>query len=1074
MRYSPFRRLLPFVLLPSLFAQTPPRPEWADETRPGEGAMPPFATHAIFPDEASAAAFSREKSPFFESLNGKWKFHWSADPSQRIANFWKPAFDDAGWKTIPVPSNVELQGYGVPVYTNREYPWKTKTPPDVPPENNYVCAYRKAFTVPADWKDREVFLTFDGVSSYFSVWVNGQKLGFHKDSRTPATFRLTPLLKPGENILAVEVFRWNDGSYLEDQDMWRLTGIFRDVFLWSPPRVFVRDFEIQTALSDDFKNATLSVRAPLSTFSAIPQGTSLQVVLKSPEGKELFRAPAALDKDGVFTFAHPVESPKLWSAENPQLYTLFLHLKSPAGDETIPWRVGFRRVETKDGQFLVNGQRVLIRGVNRHEVSADHGYAVTRQEMERDIRLMKQNNVNAVRTSHYPNAPYWYDLCDANGLYVWDEANIESHGMDYGKDSLAKAPSWGAAHLDRTRNMVERDKNHASVVVWSMGNEAGMGVNFENTYRWLKERDPSRPAHYENDYAGVYTDFVAPMYPTVERVLAYAALPREKPFIMCEYMHSMGNSTGGLAEYWQPIYDGAPYLQGGFIWDWIDQAVRSPVPPGKGLVKADNPAQVPFDAARGTFFAYGGAFGPEGTASDGSFCANGLVAPDGVPHPGIAEVKSVYQPIQMRPGDLVSGEILLHNTNSFLNARDWLDFSWKLCADGKVLQSGSLEAIDLPPGETRAIKIPLTAFTPAPHTEYFLEISAALKQAAPWAPKGHEIAWGQWALPVAAAPAIPAAPAPALALETSDDAYTVRGKNFSAEVSRTSGMLTALRAGDRELLEAPLTPHFWRAPTDNDRGSNMAGTAKKSNLKGGDLSVWRDAHTTLQIESVSAEQPSPDCVVIRTVARFAKLNIHLNLTWQFRGDGLVDVTMRLLPHVLQPPELPRLGTQTTLRPGIHNLTWYGKGPYETYWDRQRARVGLYHEDVMTAPMPYIRPQEFGNKEGVRWAAITDENGVGLLCVGEPLLSLNAMRYATEDLFSPDSKSQFYPYQLPERHTVTLNIDLKQRGLGGENSWGYPPQAPYRMQGLPSILRYRLYPLRGGEDFIDLSKRLSAP
>jgi len=1065
--------LLPLLSLSALFAQTE-HPEWADETRLSAGTQAPFATHAVFADEASAAAFAREKSPFFASLNGPWKFRWSPTPSQRVADFWKPAFSDADWKTIPVPSNVELQGYGVPIYTNRTYPWKTKTPPNIPEENNYVCAYRKTFTVPSDWKDREVFLTFDGVSSYFSVWVNGTRLGFHKDSRTPATFRLTPHLKPGENLLAVEVFRWNDGSYLEDQDMWRLSGIFRDVFLWSTPRVFIQDFEVGTVLTDDFKSATLTVRAPLSKLSSIPAETALEVVLKTPDGAELFRAPAALDKDGVFTFARPVTAPQLWSAENPQLYTLFLNLKSPLGDETIPWRVGFRRVETKDGNFLVNGQRVLIRGTNRHELSPDHGYAVTRKEMERDARLMKQNNINAVRTSHYPNQPYWYDLCDAYGLYVWDEANIESHGMDYGKDSLAKAPSWGAAHLDRVQNMLERDKNHASVVVWSMGNEAGMGVNFENTYRWLKGRDPSRPVHYENDYSARFSDFMCPMYPTVERVRAYASQPREKPFIMCEYMHSMGNSTGGLSEYWQPVYDGAPYLQGGFIWDWIDQAVRTPVPPNRTFVRVNNPKEIPFDPALGTFFAYGGAFGPESLPSDGAFCGNGLLAPDGTPHPGLAEVKSVYQPVQMRPADIAAGEILLQNTDSFRNPNDWLAFSWSLSADGKVLQSGTLDAVDVPPRETRRIKIPVVPFTAQPHTEYFLELSAILKADAPWAARGHEIAWGQWAMPVSqtAAPAAALAAAP-LTLETTDTAYTVRGKDFSAVVSLESGLLTALVCNNRELLAEPLTPHFWRAPTDNDLGNNMAGTSAKEGGKENNASLWRWAHTNLKATSVTATQAGPSTVVIQSTGPLFKANSDVGMTFIFHGNGAVEVQLRLFPRATRMVDMPRWGTQTTLRAGYHNLTWFGKGPYETYWDRQRARVGLYRENVLTAPIPYLRPQEFGNKEAVRWAALTDENGAGLLCIGDPVLSVNAMRYATEDLYAPDTKHQFYPFQLPERKTVTLNIDWKQRGLGGENSWGYLPQPDYRIQSLPGLLQYRLYPLRGGENLVELAKQIAA-
>jgi beta-galactosidase len=476
------------------------RPEWADETQLHAGTEAPFATMAVFPDEKTARAVHRERSPFFRSLNGEWKFAWVSHPSKRIDGFWRPGFDDSAWKTIRVPSNVEIEGYGYPVYSNVPYPWGAPTPPDIPGDYNPVSSYRRLIQVPATWSGREVFLTFDGVNSFFTLWLNGTKLGFSKDSRTPATFRLTPHLQPGDNLLAVEVFRWNDGSYLEDQDFWRLSGIFRDAYLWSTPPVHIRDFRVETLLEPDQRDARLQVQADVRNLGTRTESARVEVALVDPAGRDVWRT--AVSSGDIPTGAvarvqitQPVANPQKWSAETPFLYTLFVSLKDGTGQvrQTIPWRVGFRSVEIKSGQLLVNGMPVLFRGVNRHEWDPDIGQVMTRERMIQDIVLMKQNNINAVRTCHYPDVPEWYALCDEYGLYLIDEANIESHAFR----ELAGMPSWEAAHVDRTRRMFERDKNHASVIVWSLGNEAGSGDNFRATYRWLKEHESMRPVHYE-------------------------------------------------------------------------------------------------------------------------------------------------------------------------------------------------------------------------------------------------------------------------------------------------------------------------------------------------------------------------------------------------------------------------------------------------------------------------------------------------------------------------------------------------------------------------------------------------
>jgi len=1049
------------------------RPEWQDEMRLHEGTEAPAATMAVFPDEASAQALRREASPFFASLNGTWKIAYVTKPADRIADFWQPGFDDSAWKTIPVPSNVEVQGFGIPIYTNITYPWKVTNPPVIPADYNPVSAFRRTFTIPPAWQGREIFLTFDGVNSFFYLWLNGHKLGFSKDSRTPATFRATPWLKGGENLLAVEVFRWNDGSYLEDQDFWRLSGIFRDVFLWSVPPVHLRDFEVRTDLDGNYRDAVLVVRAAIA---GDPRGCSIEAALRDPAGRELFRAPLTsrpqAAEDGFdFELSRPVAEPLQWSAETPQLYRLLLTLKDAGGQvqEVVPWRVGFRSVESRNGQFLVNGRPVLIRGVNRHEWDPDLGQVVTRERMIQDIRLMKQNNINAVRTCHYPDVPAWYDLCDEYGLYILDEANIESHGMGFGEHSLAKNPQWGPAHLDRTIRMVERDKNHACVVIWSLGNEAGFGENFVRDYQWIKRRDPSRLVHYQGDSSTQASDLVCPMYPSPQSVRNYAAQPREKPFLMCEYAHAMGNSTGDIWAYWRPIYAGAAHLQGGFIWDWVDQGLRTPVPASRKIERLENPRSLPLDPKLGTFFAYGGTFGPADFTSDGNFCANGLVNADRTPHPGLAEVKKVYQPIQMHAGDLAKAEVEIQNWHDFLPAEAWLAGEWRVMADGQVLQQGRLDGFTLAPRERKTIALPVQPVTPAPATEYWLEISFKLKSATPWADAGHEVAWEQFPLPWSAAAPAAARDLPALRRADSPERITVSGDRFSVAIDRKTGLLVSLKTGDTELLDHPLGPHFWRAPVDNDRGNNLP-QADESSPGNPGPGIWHRAHEGWQARAVAVAQPAPGRVTVTVDGWLPAVISSYRLTWTVLGGGDVLVDASFQPGDRYLPEMPRFGMQTMLRAGFENLVWYGKGPQETYWDRQDARVGVYRGKVKDQYFDYIKPQETGNKEAVRWLALTDAQGRGLLAVGRPLLSANALPYTTEDLFCATQKENFYRYEMPDRDTVTLNLDLQQRGLGGDNSWGALPHEEFRLNAWPIRYSYRLKVLAGGEDFAALAKQ----
>lgn len=1056
------------VCISSLFAAGPV-PEWENPALLHEGTEPPAATAAVFDDPGQALALDRTRSPFFKSLNGAWKFHWVPKPAERPLDFWQTGFDDSAWKTIPVPANVEIEGYGIPIYTNIPYPWKAANPPFIPHDNNPVSSYRRTFTVPSAWDGRETYLTFDGVNSFFHVWVNGKKLGFHKDSRTPATFRLTPHLKPGDNLLAVEVYRWNDGSYLEDQDFWRLSGIFREVYLWSAPKTRIRDFQIRTALDADYRDAELSIETIIANSGSSAQAVTVDAVLidgkKNPiDTIQLGKATVAPGEEKKLSATQTVSNPLKWSAEIPNLYTLLIIAKDSAGRtlQCVPWRVGFRSSEIKNGHLLVNGMPVLIRGVNRHETDPKLGQVVTRERMIQDIRLMKQNNINAVRTCHYPNVPEWYDLCDEYGLYLVDEANIESHGMGYGEKSLAKDPAWQAAHLARTIRMVERDKNHASVIIWSLGNEGGMGVNFEVTYKWVKQRDPSRPVQYEQAARSPFTDIVCPMYDSPNKASAYASKPQTRPYILCEYAHAMGNSTGDMQAYWNPIYAGARHLQGGFIWDWVDQGIETPVPASRGIVQIDNPKSLPLDPDLGSFFAYGGTFGPPGTPSDGDFCANGLVAADRTPHPGLAEVKKVYQPVRMRSAAPASGSIELTNWNDFRSPDEWLAGGWRVVAEGKVLQSGSLSAADLAiaPRAAKTVKIPLDPSHAAPGVESFVEVSLRLKSATPWAEAGHEIAWEQFALPVTPVSKSSAqAEHPALKLQQDERRIVVSGTGFSAGFDAASGLLVSLEQGDSELLESPLRLDFWRAPTDNDRGSKMPGK----------LAVWRKAHESWSARSVIVDQPSPGRVIVTAKGEITATGSPCELTWTVLGGGEIIVSASFKPGSQKLPELPRFGMQATLRPGYDRLVWHGKGPQETYSDRQDARVGIYHSTVRDQFTPYVMPQETGNHVALRWIALLNQEGDGLLAIGDPLLSANALHHTTDDLYCASQKQNYYPYQLPERETITLNLDLRQRGLGGDDSWGALPHAAFRIQPQPMQYRYYLKLVRKSDDLASTAR-----
>jgi beta-galactosidase len=1034
--------------------------EWQNPKLTGQNNTAPHVTMVACPDTKTARSIAvvnnheRVKSPFYRSLNGDWKYHYSANVSERVSDFWRPEFNDHAWPSIEVPSNVEMSGYGIPIYVNIRYPWTwhgtEPNPPFIPENepNNTVNSYRRTFTIPKNWSGRHIFLTFDGVNSFFFLWINGQQVGFGKDSRTPVEFDITKYLVAGENLLAVENFRWSDGSYLEDQDMWRMSGIFRDVYLWSPPAQHLRDFEIKTDLDGHYRDAQLQVKAQLINYGAQSADLTLKAELLDPTGNSVVTASVKKSvqagEEIQIDNTSPVANPLKWTAETPNLYKLLLTVEDSQGKtlEAIPVNVGFRKVEIRDGNLLVNGQRILIKGVNRHEFDPDRGQAITLEGMEKDVQLMKRFNVNTMRCSHYPNQPAWYDLCDRYGLYLIDEANIESHGMGFDAKTLARNPEWADAHMNRTIRMVERDKNHPSIIIWSLGNEAGDGPNFEADSKWIHQRDPSRPVHYEPAGHKPYTDIVCPMYPRPPELAKYSAEKRDRPFIMCEYEHAMGNGSGDFWSYWNQIYS-KPFLQGGSIWDWVDQGLRQPQQklPLAHFQKVKRGAK--------TFWAYGGDFGPAGTPSDDNFCCNGLVSPDRQPHPGLFFVKHVYQYVHCQATDLAARKIEIKNFYDFNNLKDIATAEWRLKGDGRVLQKGKILDLDIEPHDAKTVEIGIQAFQPAPGVEYFLELSFSLNRNFLWAKAGHEIAWDEFKLPDSApANRIDLSGAMMPSLNEDDSRIAVSGNDFEASFDKHSGSFVSWKFKGTELIASPLRPDFWRAQTDNDRGRHELGSQ----------GIWRTAHQDASCTScLATTNASQHFVQIRAVQSLPKVNASWETIYTIYGTGDIRVQNKFTPEKTDLPKLVRIGMQMQLPAGFEEVTWFGPGPQESYCDRKDARVGEYHGKVSDQfYADYTEPGETGNKVDTRWIALTNHK-VGLLAVGEPELSANALHYGTEDL-----NAGKHAFELPQRDSVTLNLDLKQQGVGGDNSWGAWPHQEFLIPCQAYSYSFRLRPFTTAE------------
>jgi beta-galactosidase/beta-glucuronidase len=875
-------------------------------------------------------------------------------------------------------------------------------PLTVPRDDNPTGCYRTRFAVPEDWGGRRIYLRFAGVDSAFHLWLNGEPVGYSQDSRLPAEFDVTPHLRPGENVLAVRVVRWSDGSYLEDQDFWRLSGIYRDVTLFSLPRLHLWDYDVRTALDADYRDATLETTVTVrNTAQDAVSGLTVTATLLD-DASEIARTEAAFDVPGsgetVILLQQPIADPAKWTAETPNLYTLLLTLRDDAGRvlQTERTRVGFRTVEIKDGQFCVNGQPVTIRGVNRHEHDPDTGHTVSEASMIEDIQLMKRLNVNAVRTCHYPNQTRWYELCDEYGLYVWDEANVESHGI---WDVPANKPEWRDAIVTRVQAMVQRDKNHPSVVVWSLGNESGYGPNLAEAADWIHAHDPTRPVHYHPAADAPEVDMLAPMYPPVERLIALAEHETEtRPIIMCEYAHAMGNSPGGLKEYWAAVAR-YPRLQGGFIWDWVDQGLRRTTAEGE------------------TWFAYGGDFGD--APNDGNFCINGIVDPDRAPHPGALELKKHHEPITVEAVDLAEGTLRLTNRYAFRDLTH-LRGLWTIKVEGETLGSGTLPPLDVGPGEDFLLHVPIADLELPAGKDVVLTLRFVLAEAAPWAEAGHEIAWSQFWL-IKGSDRLPAAHAtlPALTIEEGEKSVVLRGAEFVLGFDRATGRIVEWLDARRPVIVAGPALNLWRAPTDND-AARMAALWKEAGLDRLEeqleaFEVTQEAPGVVRVELTTTAAPPEGETVATTHYRY-----------QVKGNGEIDLTYEVELADDLPP-LPRVGLRFILPERLERFTWVGRGQHESYADRKAsARIDRWASTVSAEFEPYIMPQENGNKTDVRWAAFTDAEGAGLRVEGAPTVNVSAHHHTAHDLAAAQ-----HTHELKRRPEITLNVDIAQAGLGTE-------------------------------------------
>jgi beta-galactosidase len=1029
-----------FLICYSSFAQ--PNNEWNNNPDIFQvNRLDAHATLIPYNDQNKALDGDITMSENYLSLNGTWKFKLVNKPSESPLDFFNTSYDDSSWNTILVPGNWQTQGFDYPIYTNVVYPWSGYewiSPPQAPTVYNPVGSYRLTFSLPSGWENKKNILHFAGVESAFYVWINGNYTGYSEDSYTPAEFDITNYLHAGTNTIAVQVFRWSDGSWMEDQDFIRLSGIFRDVYVYSEPDVHISDFSYVTDLDAEYRNATMHVSAKVTCNKpGTAKGYKIQAQLFNHEKSQVFSNLSALpviseNNTVEIAITDEVSNPLKWSAEHPNLYTLVLSVIDGFGNiiELESCKVGFREFGLVNGQMLLNGKPIMFKGVDRHETHPVKGRAVDRETMIRDLEIMKQFNINAVRTSHYPNNTQWYDLCDQYGIYIIDETNLETHGAN--NQIPTDNPDWTQNCIDRARSMVRRDKNHPCVLIWSLGNEAGSGSNFQAMADWIRANDPTRLIHYEGN--SNYADITSYMYARVGTLEYYGKSGNTKPLILCEYAHAMGNSIGNLYQYWEQFekYDN---LQGGFIWDFVDQALSSE----EG-------------------FKYGGDWGDN--PNDGNFCVNGIVNPDRTLQPEIYEVKKIYQNIKIEAVDLLSGTIKLKNWFLFTNLNEY-EANWKLLADTSLIQQGKISDsdLDIAPLEEENIVLGFSKPDLQPGVKYWLNISFKTKTKEVWAGAGHEVAYEQFQV-LFSTPDITETGDfgdKVLQVTSGSEDLSVENDLFSVEFDKNSGIIKNYYFGSTLLINNGPVPNFWRAPTDNDRGNGMPKRCV----------VWQNASMQRTLDTIFVGNSNDSSVLVTTSYSFQTDPVSYGIiNYRILANGEITIDYNFYPGGSVLPEIPLIGFSMAMPDSYKNFTWYGKGPYENYIDRNMAsNTGVYSRSVADNFFPYVKPQETGNHTATYWLKMYNEDGNGILVSGNEF-EFSALRYTPFEL-----QSKKHSYELVEDNNVILNINYRQMGLGGDDSWGALPHDEFRIFPDQNYkLSFRVSPINSLTNEMSLSKK----
>ena len=1029
-------------------------PVWQNPHVNQQNRLPMRSTFYLFPsaeyargdgyDEVLQGDFFKDNL-FYNSLAGRWKFHWTKDAESCPQDFYTVGFDDSAWDEIPVPGIWEMNGYGDPVYLNIGYAWRGNAPtvpPTVPVKDNHTGSYRTTFYVDHDWRGKDVFIHFGSVTSCLELWINGKRVGYSEDSKLEAEFDITPYIDFGDkgNLLAARVMRWCDGTYLEDQDFWRMSGIARDVYIYARDRKRMQDWLVTADLADDYKTGVLSVQASF-THGVRSAEFSLWDGERLVERKSV-RPDAAGGAACTFT----VENVGQWSAESPYLYKLTAEVRDGRRiTEATVQSVGFRKVEMRGGKLLVNGKPILIKGVNRHEMSPDKGYVVSRHDMLRDIRIMKDLNINAVRTCHYPNDPLWYEMCSRYGLYVVDEADVESHGMGYGKESLAHRADYLDAHLERNRRMVLRDKNHPCIIIWSMGNEAGFGENFKQVYSWIKGFDKTRPVQYERAGLNPETDIYCPMYPSYDYARKYSESDPGRPLIMCEYAHAMGNSVGGLKEYWDMIrlY---PKFQGGFIWDFADQALCRRSEDGKQM------------------FTYGGDYNSY-DPSDGNFNCNGVVASDRKLHPHAYEVAYQYRPLHTFAHDALRGKVKVFNENFFVGTDNYR-LRWRLEADGDSIRGGCVESFDIAPQSSAVIDL---GYDATPYVQGGKEVTLTVfylqkePSEAYDCPTVKYVAYDQIRLSdydFAASSALDRS-GDKVNISRSEENISVSGESWNVVFDAGSGFMYRYVVGGKDYLSEPLAPCFARACTDNDLG---AGLDTK-------YMTWRRPH--FRLLNIDASMDGA-CAVVRADYAVEGTAARLSITYTVNPKGEVGVCQDMQAGKNEKlPPLFRFGMRFAMPLRYSTLSYYGLGPWENYADRESsALLSRYVQSVGEQyHYGYVRPQESGTKCGLRSWAVTDRNGAGLEIVAPTEFSASALYHSLEELDCDSQQTVKHSCELSnDRENVYVHVDLRQMGVGCVNSWGALPLDKYMLPYGDYRFEYVIRPCMSGYPYIEWTEK----